>query len=138
MPPTSSILCIDDRPPMLALRKTDLETQGYSVMVASTGHTGLKMLAKNKVDAVLIEYRQEGMDAQAVAYHIKQRYPEQAIILLSAYSEMPEAILWLVDEYVMRSEPVERLGQVIEKLTRSSQKIKPQSHVLSRHRSATA
>ncbi|MGA2990860.1 MAG: hypothetical protein ABSD88_10345, partial [Candidatus Korobacteraceae bacterium] len=47
--------------------------------------------------AVLLEYKLEGMDAEAVAYQIKQRFPRLPIILLSAYSQMPERILWLVD-----------------------------------------
>jgi hypothetical protein len=38
------------------------------------------------------------MDAEAVACHIKQQFPNVSIILLSAYSEIPERILWLVDE----------------------------------------
>ncbi len=40
------------------------------------------------------------------------------IILLSAYSEMPERILWLVDDYVMKSEMPERLIPIIERAHR--------------------
>ena len=64
--------------------------------------------------AVLLEYKLEGMDAEAVACHIKQRFPNLPIILLSAYSDMPERILWLMDEYVMKSEMPERLVRIIE------------------------
>jgi len=67
------------------------------------------------VVAVLLEYKQEGMDTEAVASHIKQRFPNLPIILLSAYSEMPERILWLVDDYVMKSELPERLVPIIER-----------------------
>jgi hypothetical protein len=35
------------------------------------------------------------------------------IILLSVYCEMPERILWLVDEYVMKSEPPKRLMPIV-------------------------
>jgi hypothetical protein len=48
------------------------------------------------------------MDMEAIAWHTKRRFPNLPIILLSAYSEMPERILWLVDEYVMKSELPER------------------------------
>jgi CheY-like chemotaxis protein len=65
-----------------------------------------------------LEYKQEGMDAESVACHIKQRFPNLPIILLSAYSEMPERILWLVDEYVMKSELTERLIPIIEQAHR--------------------
>jgi hypothetical protein len=60
------------------------------------------------------------MDAEAVAWHIKRRFPSQPIVLLSAYSELPERVLWLVDEYVMRSEPLDGLLHVIERVTSSA------------------
>jgi DNA-binding NarL/FixJ family response regulator len=75
----------------------------------------MKLLDEESVAAVLLEYKQEGMDAEAVACHIKQRFPSLPIILLSAYSEIPERILWLVDEYVMRSELPEGLVRIIER-----------------------
>lgn len=114
-----NLLCVDDRRELLKVRKAVLESCGYSVEIATTVANALKILENNPVAAVLVDYKSEGLDAQAVAYHIKQRYANQPIILLSAYSEMPETILWLVDEYVMRSEPIERLAQVIERVNRS-------------------
>lgn len=74
------------------------------------------MLETSEVAAVLMDYKPEGMDAEAVAMHIKRRFPRQQIVLLSAYSDLPERILWLVDEYVMRSEPPERWMQVVERV----------------------
>jgi CheY-like chemotaxis protein len=109
------VLCIDDLPPVLELRKATLESHGYCVKIASSGHTPMKLLEDAPVAAVLLEYKQEGMDAEAVAWHIKQRFPNLPIILLWAYSEMPERILWLVDEYVMKSELPERLVPTIER-----------------------
>jgi len=112
-----TVLCIDDRPQVLELRKKTLESQGYCVKIAISGYTAMKKLEGTLVDAVLLEYKQEGMDAEAVACHIKQRCPNLPIILLSAYSEIPERILWLVDEYVMKSELPERLVRTIAQVT---------------------
>jgi two-component system response regulator AtoC len=110
------VLCIDDLPQALELRKNTLESHGFSVKIASSGQTAVMLLEGTPpVAAVLLEYRQEGMDAEAVAWHIKQRFPNLPIILLSAYAEMPERILWLVDEYVMKSELPERLVPIIER-----------------------
>jgi len=109
------VLCIDDLLQVLELRKKVLESHGYCVEIASSGHTAMKLLENVPVAAVLLEYKEEGMDAEAVAWHIKQRFPNVPIILLSAYSEMPERILWLVDEYVMKSELHERLIPTIER-----------------------
>ena len=60
------------------------------------------------------------MDTEAVAYQIKQRFPHVPIILLSAYFQMPERILWLVDEYVMKSDLPDRLVGIIERVTCST------------------
>jgi DNA-binding NtrC family response regulator len=110
-----TLLCIDDRTQILELRKAALEPHGYCVKFASSTYTGIKVLEETSVGAVLLEYKQEGMDAEAVASHIKQRFPNLPIILLSAYSEMPEQILWLVDDFVMKSELAERLVPIVER-----------------------
>jgi len=113
-----TLLCIDDRPQMLELRKATLESHGYSVSLASSAYAAIKTLEETSVAAVLLEYKQEGMDAEAIACHIKQRFPNLPIILLSAYSEMPERILWLVDDYIMKSELSDQLVPTIERAHR--------------------
>jgi CheY-like chemotaxis protein len=82
-------------------------------------------LEESSVAAVLLEYKREGVDTEAVACHIKERFPNLPIILLSAYSEMPERILWLVDEYLLKSELPERLVPTIERAHR----LAPRSNV---------
>ncbi len=128
-----TILCIDDRPHFLQLRKAALESLGYSVALASSTGPAITLLQETAMSAVLIDYKGEGMDTEAVAFHIKQRFPHQPIILLSAYSDMPERILWLVDEYVMRSTSLDGLAQVIERVIR-----KPQSAIVLKSRAAAA
>jgi CheY-like chemotaxis protein len=113
-----TLLYVDDIPQALELRKATLESHGYRVKLASTSHAAIKMLEKSSVAAVLLEYKHEGMDAEAVSCHIKQQFPALPIILLSAHSELPERILWLVDEYVMKSEVAEGLVPIIERATR--------------------
>lgn len=112
-----TVLCVDDRPELLELRKAVLESNHYCVKTASSGYSALKILEETPVSAILLEYRQEGMDAEAVACHIKQQFPDLPIILLSAFSEIPGRILWLVDEYVMKSELPGGLIRIIERTT---------------------
>jgi CheY-like chemotaxis protein len=116
--PSPIVLCIDDRPQMLTFRKATLESLGYCVKTASSTGAAIKVLEETPSAVVLLEYKLEGMDAEAVAFRVKQRFPESPIILLSAYSEMPDRILWLVDEYVMKSELPERLVPIIERTCR--------------------
>jgi two-component system response regulator QseB len=116
-----AVLCVHDLPEQLELRKAVLESRGYSVKTASSSYIVMKMLEDTSFDAVLLEYKLEGMDAEAVACHIKQRFPDLPIILLSAFSEMPERILWLVDEYVMKSDLQDGLVRTIERVLRTKQ-----------------
>ena len=69
------LLCIDSGPQLLDLRKKDLESLGYCVKLASSGYAAIKTLEQMSVAVVLLEYKQEGMDAEAIACHIKQRFP---------------------------------------------------------------
>jgi len=115
------LLCIDDLPPLLQHRKTCLEARGYSVVTATNARAAIAVLEKSTIDAVILEYKSEGMDAEAIAFQIKQRFPNQPIVLLSAYSEMPERVLWLIDEFVMKSEPLEGLVRVIERSIRAGE-----------------
>ncbi len=125
----SVILCIDDREQVLALRQANLTRAGYSVLVATSGAAAIKTSNENPVDLVLLEYKEEGIDAEAVAFHLKGSFPQIPIILLSAYSDMSERILWLVDEFVMKSVHLEELVQTIRKTIRGSIKITEQHSV---------
>ncbi|HET7750657.1 MAG TPA: response regulator [Terriglobales bacterium] len=112
-----TVLCVDDRPFLLQLRQAMLEDHGFSVVTASDAPTALAQLQTLAIAAVLLEYKSAGMDAEAVAWLIKRKFPQQRVILLSAYSDVPERVLWLVDEYVMKSEPADGLLRVIERVT---------------------
>jgi CheY-like chemotaxis protein len=98
------VLCIDDRPPLLELRKAFLASHSICTKTAVNGYAAMKMLEQMAVDAIILENKQEGMDSEAVAYQIKQRFPHLPIIMLSACTYIPKRALWLVDEYVMKSE----------------------------------
>ncbi len=119
MPPPL-ILCIDNRPELLQIRKATLERLGASVVTATTSIAALGAVEPMPIAAVLLEYSSEGMDVEALVLHIKQRFPSKPVILLSAHSDLPERVLWLVDEYVMRSDPPERVLQLVKQMTRGT------------------
>lgn len=135
--PSGTLLYVDDAPTMLQLRKAGLERLGYSVFTATDARSAIAVLEQTPVAAVLVEYKREGIDAEALAFHIKQRFPTRPLILLSAFSELPERILWLVDEYLMRSEPLERIAAIVSQVAQSADKLAPRSERLpSRHLTA--
>jgi len=115
----ATVLCVDDSPQVLELRKSALESYGYHVEIASSGSAAMRVLKRVSVAAVVLEYKPEGMDAEAAACDIKQQFPSLPIILLSSFSEIPERILWLVDECVMMREIPEGLVRVLQRIART-------------------
>lgn len=120
------LLCVDDRPEWLKIRKNTLESLGYSVVTATDTLTAMQMLETIPIAAVLVEYELEGIDAEAVALHVKQKLPNQPIILLSAHPEIPDRTLWLVDDYLLYSqlnllpESIKRVTHVVRKVAHAA------------------
>jgi len=105
-----TILCIDDNRFGLGIRKLLLESRGLKVLTASSGRVGLAMLDRFSVDAVLLDYRTEGIDGEAVATQIRRKHRNLPIVLLSGSpSEIPERLLRMVDAFLVRGQPVEAL-----------------------------
>lgn len=121
------VLCIDDHEPSLVIRRALLESKGYRVLTAINGAMGLRLLAENAVDAIVVDYKMEGMDGLAVARIVKQRMPLVPIVLLSGYSDLPAELLGLVDAFVKKGQAatvlVEELKRVI-RMARSEHPLK--------------
>jgi len=92
------ILCIDDEPVGLQVRKMLLQRQGYEVLTAPNGAEGLKLFASNPVKAVILDYSMPGMNGDQVAAEMKRQNPEVRILLLSAYVDLPEDALRFIDK----------------------------------------
>lgn len=84
------ILCVDDEPIPLILRKSVLEKAGYSVVTASCGTEALTLLEVNCVDLVLTDMLMPGMSGAQLAREVKSRQPELPVILYSGVNEIPE------------------------------------------------
>lgn len=98
------ILCIDDEPKGLQIRKMLLESQGYRVLTAVSGREGLEMFMANPVEAVVLDYAMPGMDGGQVAAEMKRLNPTMKILMLSAYVDLPEAALQCVDQRIVKGE----------------------------------
>jgi|SRR5215469_11185974 len=119
-----AILCIDDEPIGLALRKMLLEGEGYSVFLASSGLEGLEMLRSSRVEAVVLDYRMPHMSGDVVALEIRKHWPSIPIVLLSGYpQDVPEDMLNQVNAFVCKGgDPIELLlaiRSVLEEPNRS-------------------
>lgn len=110
-----TILCIDDEPEGLLLRRILLEADGYQVLTAQSGKQGLSLLSDSHIDAVVLDYRMPGMDGTEVARVMRDRWPQVPIVMLSGYPEdVPEDTLRMVNAFLTKGGAPEQLFLVLE------------------------
>ena len=91
------ILCIDDEDLGLEIRKMVLEREGFSVLTAKDGVSGLSLFdTEQHIDAVVVDYAMPGMDGGQVAAILRKRKPDIPILMLSAYVALPEEVMRVV------------------------------------------
>jgi len=130
----ATILCIDDQADHLAIRRLLLETEGYTVLTATDGPTGVTLAQANAIDAVVLDYSMPVMDGEQVACILRQEHPALKIILLSGFNDIPERLLWLVDGYVRKGDSALLLFSAIEEALNGSTHKKPTRANLSSRR----
>jgi len=98
------ILCIDDEALGLKIRKAVLEKEGYRVLTATDGSSGLALFKDEPVEGVILDYYMPGLDGGQVAVAMRMQRPEVPILLLSAYLNLPAEVVKLVDFTVLKGE----------------------------------
>ena len=113
MTPNPLILCIDDEALGLKIRKAVLEKEGFRVLTATDGSSGLTLFMEEPIEGVILDYYMPGMDGGQVATAMRKQRPDVPILLLSAYVNLPAEVVQMVDFTVLKGEgPVELLVKV--------------------------
>jgi CheY-like chemotaxis protein len=115
----SLVLCVDDEPIGLQVRKILLERAGYRVLAAEDGPVGLALFDKEPVEVVILDYSMPGMDGGEVATRMRKLKPKVPIMLLSAYVGLPSDVTSLVDLYMTKGEGPDMLLQKLESLLKT-------------------
>ena len=88
--PSAVILLLDDEPTPLACRTLVLQSEGYSVLTASSAAEALKVFRENHVDLVMSDHFLGSATGTEVAGKMKQIKPEVPVIIYSGVIEIPE------------------------------------------------
>lgn len=76
------ILIIDDHERTVKAIKRILQKQGYDVVTALDGATGLKKARKEKPDLIILDIMMPGMNGYEVCYHLQRRKDTARIAVL--------------------------------------------------------
>jgi CheY-like chemotaxis protein len=100
MPPHSTLLCVHMDPARLSL----LHDNGYELVTATDGHDGLRLLASQPVDAIVLDYHLRLLDGAPVANEMKRVRPTIPIVMLADDTALPDGALNSVDALVINSD----------------------------------
>jgi CheY-like chemotaxis protein len=123
----AAILCIDDDPKGLAVRKMLLESQGYEVLTATSGREGLAIFACHRMPAVVLDYAMPEMDGAMVAAALKRLDPAVKILLYSAYIDLPEEVLRWVDASATKGDHPKTFFAAVQQLLARETEVPPVS-----------
>ncbi len=87
MRPKKTILCVDSNENSLSVRTFLLETRGYRVLSATTGHAALDVIersAPGALDLLLCDFVMPGMDGNELVRRAKQLRPCLPAMIVSA------------------------------------------------------
>jgi CheY-like chemotaxis protein len=82
------ILVVDDEPAVCDAIKMMLQFDGHEVQTVRGGKEALALLERDQFDLITVDYAMVGMKGDELATAIKQRLPNQPVIMITAYAEM--------------------------------------------------
>jgi PAS domain S-box-containing protein len=116
-----TLLCIDDEENGLRVRKWLFEAEGFQVLTARDGQTGIDLFKTNPIDAVILDYSMPKMDGVTVAETLKKLRSAVPIIMLSGYP-LPATANRSIDAIITKGESPAAL------LTKTSSLLQIRSH----------
>lgn len=87
----TKVLVIDDEEVVRRSVTRALDGERWQVEQAANGANGLRALDRQPYDVVLLDLRMPGMDGVEVLDHIKQRWPETEVIVITGYPAIDTA-----------------------------------------------
>jgi len=111
------ILLVDDEESIQLVYREEFEDEGYQVISALDGESGLEKFSQEAPDIVILDIKMPGMNGIEVLRQMKMINPGVPIILSSAYQEFKRDLsTWASDEYVVKSGDLEDLKNTVKRL----------------------
>src|SRR3954467_10711418 len=101
----SRILIIEDELPMRTALKECLEGQGFRVLTASDGESGLKKAIEEKADLILLDIMMPRLDGFAVCAELRRLGNPVPILMLTAKGQIEDRVHGLdvgADDYLVK------------------------------------
>jgi CheY-like chemotaxis protein len=81
------VLCIDDEPDVLALLNDVLLSCDYKVLTACSIDAGMRTIANQRVDAVILDYEMPGKGGEEAVRAIRASVPAAHVVIFSGFAK---------------------------------------------------
>ncbi len=102
---STTVLVIDDEPPIRKLLRVGLATQGYAILEAPNAAIALDVLARDRVDLIILDLGLPDMRGHDLLRAIRANHPGTPVIVLSSRDDeggKVEALDLGADDYVTK------------------------------------
>jgi two-component system alkaline phosphatase synthesis response regulator PhoP len=124
----SKILIVEDEPAMVAGLRDNFEYEGYEVISAGDGVTGLERALKDSPDLIVLDVMMPRMSGLDVCKQLKAQRPAVPIIMLTARGQEIDKVVGLelgADDYVTKPFSVRELMARVKAVLRRSSTTAP-------------
>ena len=118
------VLVVDDEAPMRAALEANFRRQGWQVEAAGSASEGLTRFRRLRPPLVVTDIRMPDADGLEVLRNVRVLAPRTAVILLTAYGNVPEAVEAMKNgacDYLLKPVSFEQLQRVAARVIASAQ-----------------
>ena len=108
------VLVVDDDVNVQRLYKEELEEEGYEVIVADSGTSGLEMFEKENPDLVTLDILMPDIDGITLLRRMKEQRPDVPIIMSTAFDYRDDFAVWASEAYLVKSSDLTELKKIIK------------------------
>jgi two-component system, NtrC family, response regulator AlgB len=115
----ANILIVDDEKNIRNHLATYVAGLGHSAETAADAVAALAALQQRAADIVFTDVRMAGMDGLALLRELRQRRPETAVVLMTAYATVPQAVEAMragAYDYLVKPFSLEQVGLLLNRV----------------------
>src|SRR5215475_14863221 len=119
------ILIVEDELPMRTALHDVLESEGYRVLTAADGESGLRRAVEEKPDLILLDIMMPKLDGYTVCAELRRLANPVPILMLTAKGQIEDRVAGLdvgADDYLVKPFSTEELLARVRALLRRFQK----------------
>lgn len=118
-----TILVVEDRSSLLRTFRENLECAGFSVLSASDGFEGRKLVESGGYDLAIFDYKMAGFNGIELLKLSKEIYPAVPVILMTAYGSVESAVEAMKNgayDFITKPVDMEHLVNIVSNALESS------------------